>query len=676
MVATDMHPGIARDAGERRVVTVLFADLVSSTVITVGLDPDDTQVLFDQAMARMAGAVHKFGGIVVRYQGDGIMAVFGAPEPAEDHALRACFAGLAIQEAFEASDEPVGEKNVPLQVRVGIHSGLVITRDLQSDVGGGLDLVGASVSVAALAEKVCPVGAVTATTIAAELAAEFISTRHLEVTNRAIPGGFVFVEVLAASLTAQTVGIVAESDLFVGRDDEEAKVRGALDLIESGGQVIGILGDAGIGKSRLAYQIARHARRRQFPVYEIRGLSLTQATPYKPLGRFISALLELHGNVTEDAICRALERFDLSDVDQRLIVRFLGASAEEPGAGHGQRNVDRNALSHALASIIHAVLCETPALVVTEDLHFLDTETAVCMGRVAKRIAATKALILVTGRNDAEEAMARLAPASIQLTPLDRAALRKIVASISPTIAEKDELADELINRSGGVPFVLEQILRTIQDQDISSEIPILPHKVESIVHTRLNQLSDEAKPIAKKLSILGDEFDYGLAHMFLAGTEPNLDKALVELERAGFMLASASNIIRFKHSIIRESCLDSIVQAERSPLHAKAIECLEERYEDVSPYYEQLAYHSERADRNDLALEYLWNAARFAAQQSAVHSLGIIYDRAIACCERLGAAAESREVDFVLLAFDAMQQHGKIASVIPRLERAAQLAE
>ncbi|WP_088345798.1 MULTISPECIES: adenylate/guanylate cyclase domain-containing protein [Rhodomicrobium] len=680
MVEASSRSEIAARAGDRQIVTILFADVVSSTKLTANLDPDDIRELMDHATAVMASAVRSYDGAVVRFQGDGIEAVFGAPRPAEDHAVRACLAGLAIQKAFAAnalSGLPPGASpkdllRAQLKVRVGIHSGLVIAREVNSDLGGGLDMLGATVSLAALAEKICPAGAVTATEATADLAGAFLEARPFNAAGHELSSQYNFVEVLGVNLSAPALA----RDLFVGRIDEQQMLLRALDEAAQRGRIVALVGDPGIGKSRLSSEIARSAAARQIPHHQIRGLSLMQATPYAPIPAFLGALLGIADRRDGQSAARAAANLGLTDTETAGLIELLAMQSEPRAsriAADGQEHSD--VLQEAFSAVVAKAWGQAPALLVIDDIQLLDAETVACLRRLARQIGDSRAFILVNGRPESRDIMRRMTAEFIDLRPLGKDHLLELVASLAPHIAEDGELANRVAERSGGVPFVLEQILRAMSRQGASFDDRILPTNVESIILARLNRLSGEAKHFAQLASVLGEESDYPLLRCAAAPSLGDPERCVKELVEAGFFVPVAADTVRFKHALIRDACLDSIVRPERQRLHARMLDCFQEQYASLSPYFEQLAYHAEGAGRDDLAVEYLWSASKNAARNSAVHSLEILLERAMACCQRLGAAGEKREVDFVLLAFDALQQHGKLMSVVPRLGRTADLA-
>lgn len=679
MVDTLSGTGFAARQGDRHIVTVLFADIVSSTRLTAKLDPDDVREIQDHATSIMANAIRVYGGSVVRFQGDGIEAVFGAPKPAEDHALRGCLAGLAIQKAFVANPfaRYEGAKpGHPVRVRIGIHSGLVIAREMNSDLGRGIDFLGAAVSLAALAEKVCPPGAVIATTVTAELAGSFLRTRPFQPGGHELAPHYSFVEVLGADLSNPGVAAADFGDsIFVDRIDEQQIILRAFDQPPGGGRAFVLLGDPGIGKSRLSAEIARSAAARQMPVYHIRGLSLIQATPYAPLHGMLSLLLEIDERPDPASIDEAARRVALTDREIAGLIEFMGLDSGIFGKAstateRGERPED------VFCAIVLKAWGTSPGLLVVDDYQLLDAETATCLRALARRISDAPVFMLVNGRPEAREAMARLAQ-TIELVPLGRNEVLELIGSLAPQIAEKANLAGRVAERSGGIPFVLEQILRTLSRQTEPFDERILPTNVASIVLARLNRLSGEAKQLAQIASVLGEESDRRLLVRVAADTiaRASIETAISELMETGFFAPLTSDTVCFKHSLIRDACLDSIVRPGRQYLHAQILSGFEQRYDSLTPYFEQLAYHAEGAGRDDLALEYLWSASKNAARNSAVQSLEVLFGRAMAVCERLGASGEKREVDFVLLTFDALQQHGKLINVVPRLGRAAELA-
>ena len=683
MVDNASVSGLTPPPGDRHIVTILFADVISSTKLTAELDPDDVREILDHATSVMANAVRTYAGSVVRFQGDGIEAVFGAPRPAEDHALRACLAGLAIQKAFALDPIPrhtgAARLKDPLQVRVGIHSGLVIVREMNSDLGHGIDLLGAPVSLAALAEKICPAGVVTATAATADLAGSFLEWTPFEPAGHELAGRYKFVNVLNVNLSATR--ILPEpnptGDLFVGRIAEQQAILRALNDASHRGRIVALVGDAGIGKSRLSVEIARNAAARQLPVSQLRGLSLVQATPYAPIPAFLRSLLGLEDVPDKEAAAAMAANLDLRASETAGLFELLGAESGSAGSRVTENAQERRErLLDAFSAIVAKAWAMRPAFLLVDDFHWLDAETVACLARLARRISKSHAFILLNGRPEAREAMRRLTDEMIDLPPLGKDDLLKLVASQAPEIAEDDELAGRIAERSGGVPFVLEQILRAMSQHSASFDDSILPTNVELMVLARLNRLSGSAKQLAQIASIMGEEIHYPLLARVAGGSFQRPNAFVRELVEGGFFAPVTADTIRFKHSLIRDACLDSIVRPERRRLHAQALARFEEQVASLSPYFEQLAYHAEGAGRDELAIEYLWSASKNAARNSAVQSLQVLFERAMACCERLGAAGEKREVDFVLLAFDALQQHGKLMNVVPRLGRTADLAQ
>lgn len=676
MIEASSRSEIAARAGDRQIVSILFADVVSSTKLTAKLDPDDIREMMDHAMAVMANAVRSYDGAVVRFQGDGIEAVFGTPRPAEDHAVRACLAGLAIQQAFADSALADPPKH-PFKVRVGIHSGLVITREVNSDLGSGLDMLGATVSLAALAEKICPAGTVTATEATAELARPYLEARSFDAVGHELSGDYSFVEVVGVNLSARSIlaGASPVRDPFVGRIDEQQIILRALDETAQAGRIVALVGDPGIGKSRLSTEISRSAAARQIPVYQIRGLSLMQATPYAPVPAFLTALLGLADRRDTQAAVRMAGDLGLTASETAGLLELLATQSEPRSRQASDRQEHGERLPEAFCAIVAKAWSCCPAFLVVDDIQLLDAETVACLRLLARRIRDSHAFILVNGRPESRETMRRMTDEFIDLRPLAKDHLLELVASLAPHIAEDDALANRVAERSGGVPFVLEQILRAMSRQGASFDDHILPTNVESIILARLNRLSDPSKHFVQLASVLGEESDYPLLRRVAGGALDEPERCVRELVDAGFVVPVAADTLRFKHALIRDACLDSIVRPERRRLHARILSGFEQHYSSLAPYFEQLAHHAEGAGHDGLAIEYLWSASKSAARNSAVHSLEILLDRAMACCGRLGAAGEKREVDFVLLAFDAMQQHGKLMSVVPRLGRAADLA-
>src|SRR6185437_4265373 len=231
------------------------------------------------------------------------------------------------------------------------------------------------------------------------------------------------------------------------------------------------------------------------------------------------------------------------------------------------------------------------------------------------------------------------------------------------------------IDRADGVPFILEEFLRSA-DATNATSVRSLPQSVESVIHARLQRLPPKIKTFAQKLSLLGEEVEIQLATALLGVDVGELLNALFELDRFAFIHPLAGNAVRFRHQIIAEACANTIPRDQRREIHRAAIKAITRRYQNLHGHHERLAFHSEEAGDVGASLNYLWEAAVEARRNAAASSLSLIYDRAIKLIERLGSAADDKYVDFGRISFTSMLQLGEFDKVNMHLPRTMELAQ
>jgi class 3 adenylate cyclase len=383
--AEQSHTALAALAGERKQVTVLFADITDSLALIRTLDPEEAQQLLDPALQRMMDAVHHYAGTVNQVLGDGLMALFGAPLAHEDHALRACYAALAMQVALrEYATEVHRTHGVTLQIRVGLNSGEVVARALRNDVQLEYSAVGPTTHLAARMEQVAAPGTIVLTTATGRLVEGLVRLKALgPVPVKGLPEPLAVYELLGVSaLQGRFQAAVARGlTRLVGREAALASVRQALERAATGqGQVVAVLGEAGMGKSRLVHECLQQLDPQGWRVLTSAAPSYTQATPYFPVVTLLKRYFHLDDGMTPPRIQATLtaqvQALDarLQDAVPALLALLDALPADEPfwQLDPVQRRVR---LLDALKRLLVRLSQTQPVVLVIEDLHWLDTET-------------------------------------------------------------------------------------------------------------------------------------------------------------------------------------------------------------------------------------------------------------------------------------------------------------
>ncbi len=666
---------ILAETAERSIVTVLAVDTVNSTGHIAGDDPDDAQELLDRIYEHLDGTVRRAGGLMVNYSGDGGIAVFGWPTSMEDHADRACETAWLIQHPGSEAGHIRDMLGRPIRFRVGIHSGLVGLRRMDMQIGSRLDPVGGTVHIAAGLQKLAPPDSIVVSSKTVELCRSMLELTPLEDVK-------VLKQINASAYSlggpprAPGIGDSGSRNYrtpLIGRQRERDAVRHALARQDRGCRAIAVIGEPGIGKSRLAAAAIQDAQQSSRLVLIFRGDSQRRTTPYSAVRSLILAASSLSEAATDDEVIGGLAAAGVERVKDGPLGTVLLArpSGDDAVASHPTRTQIARALVDALTKLTAG----TSTLIVIEDLHLLDLESIYCLRLLGENTVCEPCTLLVTGRPESLAEARDIAATVLRLDPLPRAEMRELAHHLWPPGAPPPSIVDKLLDRADGVPFVLEQIVLSIED-DPGESVNLVPQSVQSVIHARLNRLSPSAKECAQALSVLGNEVEVEVVLQVLNKDSETLVRDCAELERLDIVQPSIGTSIRFRHAIVAEACSETVPGPRRRHLHRAAIAAVTATYSDLGGQLERLAFHAESARNDEQALEYLWLAGLRARRTSANGSLFLIFQRAMVCVERIGEPAERRFVDFVLMAFAQLVSIGEFIKMNPYLPRALELAQ
>jgi class 3 adenylate cyclase/tetratricopeptide (TPR) repeat protein len=658
---------------ERRFVTLMSVDIVGSTRLVTGMNPDDAQALLDSVCERIQRSVEARAGSIVSFTGDGALAVFGWPVPNERHADIAC------QASWEIQSKPilVGGLADPIAVRIGVASGLVAVRHVQFGLVSRYDVVGDPVHRAAALQKNAPSGAVlvcesTRGLSRLELAVE---PRNLDLGLRSGPvRTFLLCEEPRESIGALLKAMHRYP--LVGRDTEIEQIRRFLAHSGQSARVLVCAGEPGFGKSRLAAAAAQLATEQDTAVafHECRELDLT--TPFFGARALVQTLTgQRAGAIEPDCIAEAFDRAASAPEDRAATLSVFQTSqsaldrqASEPAS--------QTRIARALAKIIGLGALSGPTLIIIDDFHNLDFESRQVLSFLGGAPTRYPLTLFLATRPEAQEFAAALAEQTIGLDALSDAYIGRLAAHVDERMKTPGARQRAIINRAAGNPFVLTQLVEGARWDAAQGDEDVLPGSVESLIHARLDRLSVRARSLVQALSLLGEsvETDFAVA---AAGPDARPDSDVMrELENLGFVQLTSNGVIRFRHALISSACASSVGRVRRLQIHNAAVETLSARTSELSNLYPRLAYHAVEGGRDDQAIEFYWLAARQARSLSAGQSLIKLFPKAIACCERLGTAGETSFIDLVLLVFETFHLQGEIHRIEPYLARATEMAE
>lgn len=657
----------AKIISERRIITVLAADIVGSTRHISACDPDDAQVFFDTWFDYVRCAVESAQGTLVSYAGDGGIAVFGWPNPLEDHADRACAAAWDIQ---RTRDGPRGPGGAPVSFRVGIHSGLAAVRQIDRGGGPRFDTVGATVNIAAKLQQCAPIGGVLVSSQAATLCRS-----RLTLTPHRPSPTFGAVQIDAFRLDARP-DRQHETDLvqryrspMVGRDRELAGLRELLPRAGAPNRAVALVGEAGIGKSRMAAAVIAAVEPGATRLHFFFGDAQKRTTPFAAARELIKEALQLR--MVGDGDLRAVLQ-DAGLDEDGIAANEAILSPREAGGRDEAAKLTQTQLARALVDSFCALAIDRPTIILIEDLHLVDPESRLFLRLLAEARTRHPFLLLMTGRPEAAEDAAEMARNIVRLDPLGPDAMKDLARQLWPNGSPSRQVLERLLHRADGMPFVLEELIRSLDSVEVSASA--LPATVESVIHARLQRLSPSAKALAQALSLLGENVDVELVRTVLGSDPEVVASDLSELERYAFIHPLSANSAHMRHQMIAEACTNTIPRERRRELHKTALQAIVDRRRSLGGRYEQLAFHAEGAGLDEEALNYLWEAALEARRNSAAASLSLIFDRAIEVIARIGTAAEGRYIDFVLMAFALIVQLGEFDKMNTHLPRVVAL--
>jgi class 3 adenylate cyclase/tetratricopeptide (TPR) repeat protein len=661
--------------GERKQVTVLFADIEDFTGLSEGRDPEDVHLFMDEIFVILLDAVHRYDGTVNQFLGDGAMALFGAPVALEDHALRAVEAALEIQEKVgsHAADFRARFGAAPA-LRIGLNSGRVVVGKIGDDLRMDYTAQGDTVNLAARLQQVAEAGTVVLGPATRRLVAgsvECVSLGLRSLKGRATP-----VEVFRA-VHARDRGELVETSRergltpFVGREDELGLLLELFDETSAGHpRTVVVTGEAGVGKSRLLLELRRRIDRPQLQWFVGHCVPYGRSTPYRPIIKSIRAALDLRDNAPQQTAIEALDAL-LAPLDDRRrevapVLRYLLGLQPSDAELSPLSAPDRPAaITRALDAVIEVLARRAPLVLVWEDCQWLDQVSADYLALLSERLPTSPILIILTYRpEDALRPSLRPSGESIMLRPLTAWEARTLVMRLA-----SDQLAPDLVEvaveRAGGNPLFLEELTRVLVESGTES----IPPTVEALLRARIDRLVPHLKAVLATAAVIGQEFSHALLEQVL-GQPQDLAAALQELVSDGLLTESesATDAFRFRQPLLQEVAYEGWLTHRRRALHRQIGETIERMYPHrLFEHLEKLARHFTRSEEWARAVHYHRAAGRKAvtlcANREAIQRL----ERALEMLARLpeGPERTGQGVDIRLDLCSPNLQLGRLDEVL-----------
>jgi class 3 adenylate cyclase/tetratricopeptide (TPR) repeat protein len=619
--------------GERKQVTVLFADIKGSLELLSDRDPEEARKLLDPVLERMMEAVHRYEGTVNQVMGDGIMALFGAPLAHEDHAVRACYAALAMQQAIRRYTAEVRrDHGIEVQVRVGLNSGEVVVRAIGSDLRMDYSAVGQTTHLAARMEQLATPGSTRLTGETLRLAEGFVQVVPVgPVPVKGLAGPVDVFELAGPSATRTRLQAAAARGLtrFVGRERELDHLRQALDKARGGqGQVVAVVGEPGVGKSRLLWEFIHSHRTQDWLVLESSSVSYGKASAYLPVIDLCKSYFRIdtqddRRNIREKVTGKLLT---LDESFRAMVPAFLSLLEEASDDAAWEALDPGQRRRRTVDGLRRMLLRESqiqPLCLVFEDLHWVDADTQGLLDGLVESLPTARILLLVNYRPEYSHGWgSKTYYSQLRLDPLPPESAEELLGAMLGGDDDLEPLKRLLVKRTEGIPFFLEESVRTLVETRAlvgdrgsyrlgrSFDTIQVPATVQAILAARIDRLPPEDKTLLQMAAVIGKDVPFALLQAISQTPEETLRHGLARLQAAEFLYETAlfpELEYTFKHALTQEVAYGGLLQERRRDLHARIVRAFESLYPGRA--VEQTSWlilHAFRGEVWDRAVAYL----------------------------------------------------------------------
>lgn len=602
-------------AGERKHVTVLFADVVGSMRLAAALDPERLRAIMHEFFNRAAAVVQRYQGTVDKFTGDGLMALFGAPAALEDHALRACIAALEMQGGARKLAAELGRRDgVTLEIRIGLNSGEVVAGDIGTGPGR-YTAVGHSVGMAQRMEAAAPAGGVLCSPSTAYLVSDAAALGPVQ--EVAVKGSDSGARAhLLLSVESDRIMLGRNEGRLLGRDEELRALDTALDA-ERGG-LITIVGEPGLGKSRLITEVSARASQRGADIVLARCESHTTGVAFRALARLLRTMFGVQGLGLADARARTAAQLSSTADDADIYVLYDAMGIADPAAADIGMSVDGRRRK-LVALMVDAVQRRSRrVLFVLEDAHWIDAPSDDVLADFAASLAATSALMIVSYRPEFTGALDTATTRRLELRALTRSAAMHLVSQVLGEDPSVTRLGGRIADAAAGNPFFIEEIIRDLAGRDVLEgsrggyrltarfDAITVPPTVQAVLAARIDRLPARTKSVLNAAAVIGLHFDDDTLLILLPDTEPSHLAELVAVELIDQTEFVPAQRYCFRHPLVRAVAYESQLNATRATAHRALAAAIQRRTPTGEEGAALIATHLEAA--GDLLEAYHWH--------------------------------------------------------------------
>jgi class 3 adenylate cyclase len=684
--------------GERKTVTALFADIKGSTELMEGLDPEEARAIIDPALKLMIDAVHRYDGYVVQSTGDGIFALFGAPVAHEDHPQRALYAALRMQEELKRySAKVVADGSSPIQGRVGINTGEVVVRSIQTGAGQvEYTPIGHTTNLASRMQTAAPVGSIAVSENTRRLCEGYFVLKPLGATRvKGVSEPVNVYEVTGLGPLRTRLQRSAGRGLtkFVGREREMEALKHAAEQARSGhGQIVAAMAEAGTGKSRLYFEFKAISQSGSM-VLETFSVSHGKASAYLPVLDLLHGYFKIAGEDDERSRREKVNGKVLT-LDRALedtvpyLFSLLGIVEGEDPLAQMDGQLKKRRTLEAIKRILLRESLNQPLMVIFEDLHWIDEATQEFLNLLADSIGTAKILLLVNYRPEySHQWNSKTYYTQLRLDPLGRESAQEMLNALlsiplARSVTGEGKRGDEpragegadliplkrlIIEKTEGNPFFMEETVQVLYDEGAlvrdGSVVKLtrslntlkIPPTVQGILAARIDRLPIDAKELLQTLAVIGREFPLSLIGAVVTKTDDELNRLLNDLQLGEFIYeqpAVGDAEYVFKHALTQEVAYNSVLMDRRQQLHERTAAALETLYtSSVEEHLAALSHHYSRGNNAAKAIQYLTLAGEQARERSAFAEAQVQLQQGLEWIKKLSESPErdARELELAI---------------------------
>jgi class 3 adenylate cyclase len=600
--------------GERKLVTVLFADVVHSMELIEGVDAEEWHRVLDRFFQILATGIHRFEGTINQFTGDGIMALFGAPIAHEDHARRGCHAALDLVGALGDYASTLAARGLAFSVRMGLNSGEVVLGRIGDDLRMEYTALGHTVGLAARVQQMAAPGTAWVTEHTARLVEGFFAMRDRGTPAMKGVSASVRVFELAGTGALRTRLDLSRRRGFsrlVGREAELARLWRLLEeALAADGRVVGVVGDAGVGKSRVCLEFVERCRAQGIAVHEAHCPAHGAAVPLLPIRELVRDCLALAPDAPDvpRAVGERLAAIGSSAADAPLVLELLGV----PDPTAPARAASAPALARFVAGLVRRLAAAEPCVLLVDDVHWIDAASEAVLREIAAAAVGARVLVVTNFRPDHDPRwMDGPHCGRLPLAPLGPDASQALLGELLGPDPSLAGLLDVIGERTGGNPFFIEEVVQALAGSGSLAgrrgayrlaapvETLAIPATVQSLLSARIDRLGSEAKDVLQVAAVIGKQFDRALLRAVLNCDDHALGTPLATLEEAELLREVGGDTAGryvFRHPLTQEVAYQGQLGDRRARLHGAVASALQTLMADRLGEHAALIAHHWRA--------------------------------------------------------------------------------